>query len=94
MSEAKVIFTLDGEDLTIKCFTTDKMRDICQKYTTKINKNLDSLSFLYGGIQVNFDLYFKCQANSLDGVNNQIKVLVQQNENKKMLIFIKIYLKM
>ena len=45
MSEANVIFSLDGIDLTIKCTIEDKMKDISQKYSTKINKNIDSLLF-------------------------------------------------
>ena len=45
MSEAKVIFTLDCIELTIQCSSNDKMRDICQKFTTKVNKELNSLIF-------------------------------------------------
>ena len=81
MSEAKVIFSLDGDDLTIECSTDDKMRDICQKFASKIDKNIDSLIFLYGGVQVNFGLSFKEQANSLD--NNQMKVLVHKNKDEE-----------
>jgi len=82
MSEAKVIFTLDSADLTIQCSSDDKMKDICQKYVSKLDKNIGSFSFLYGGIQVNFDLSFKDHANSLDRANNQMNVLVYQNENE------------
>ena len=59
MSEANIVFTLDGVNLTIHCTTEDKMKDICQNYSTKINKNMDSLLFLYEGNKVNFDLSFK-----------------------------------
>jgi len=31
MSEANVIFSLDGVNLTIQFSTEDKLRDICQK---------------------------------------------------------------
>ena len=37
MSEANVIFTLDGIDITIQCSQEDKMSDICQKYGAKLN---------------------------------------------------------
>ena len=47
MSEANVTFSLDGVNLTIKCTTEDKMKNICEKYSTKITKNIDSLLFLY-----------------------------------------------
>ena len=82
MSEAKVIFTFEGEDLTIQCSNMDTMRDICQKYSTKVDKNIDSLIFLYGESQINFELTFKEQATSLDKANNHMKIIVCQEENE------------
>ncbi len=81
MDEANVIFTLDGMDLIIQCTFEEKMRDICQKYASKIEENLNSLAFLYGGNQINFELLFKNQANSLDKANKKMKVLVYKNED-------------
>ena len=40
MSEANVIFTLKGANSTIKCSTEDKLREICQKYSTKIKEKI------------------------------------------------------
>ena len=82
MSEANVVFTLDGENLIIQCTTEDKMEDICKSYSTKINKNMDSLLFLYEGNKVNFELSFKEQANSIDNDNNKMSILVYKNENE------------
>ena len=39
MSMAKVIFTYEGIDETIDCSKEDKMKDICQKYSSKIEVN-------------------------------------------------------
>ena len=50
------------------------MEYICKKYSEKINKNIDSLLFLYEGKQINFELTFKGQANSIDRSNNEMKV--------------------
>ena len=82
MSQAKAnaIFTLDGIDLTIQCPPEDKMRDICLKYVAKIGANLNSLWFLYGGNQLNFNLRFKEQASLIDKENNKMRVLVYTNE--------------
>ena len=77
MSEANVVFTLDGVNLAIRCTTEDKMEDICKKYSTKINKNMNSLLFSYGGNKINFDLSFKEYA----GNNHEIKILVNKNES-------------
>ena len=76
MSKANVIFTLEGNALPVQCTTEDKIKDICQRYSTKVEANLKSLLFLYGGSQLNFELKFKEQANSCDKVTNEMKVLV------------------
>ena len=81
MSKTNVVFTLDGVNLTIKFTIEDKMKDICKNYSTKINKNLDSLLFLYKGNKVNFDLSFKEQTNDVDRNNNEIKILLNKNDN-------------
>ena len=81
MSKAKVIFTLDNIDLIIACNQEDKMKNICQKFISKIGHDLDSLLFLYGGSQINFELKFKEQANLIDRINKEMRVLVYKNEN-------------
>ena len=76
MSNANVIFTLDGTNMTIQCSTEDKMRDICIKYSSKVKIHINLYVFLYGGNQLNMDLKFKEQANQIDKANNLMKVLV------------------
>ena len=76
MSEVTVLFTLEGVDLTMQ------MRDTYQKYATKIDKNMDSLVFLYEGNKVNYDLTFKEQAGLSDGNKNEIKIMVMKIEDK------------
>ena len=66
MSNAKVIFTLEGTSETIECFPEEKMRDICQKYADTIRTNFNLLVFLYNGNQLKFNLSFREQANSTD----------------------------
>ena len=78
MLGANVIFTLDGVPLSIQCNENDIMKDICQKYANKINRNINSLVFLYGGNQLNFNLKFKDII--IDKENKEIKVLVYSNE--------------
>ena len=82
MSEESVIFTLDGVNLTIHCTKEEKMKDICKRYSTKINKNMNSLIFLYEGNEVNFDLNFREQANFTDRNNHQMKILVNECDAK------------
>ena len=58
------------------------MKDICQKYVNKINKDINSLKFLYEEKQLNFNLSFNEQANIVEKERNEIKVLVYKNEIK------------
>lgn len=81
MSKANVIFTFDGSEIKIQCLKEDKMEDICQKYSTKILLNINSLIFLYGGNIVNFKLSFIEQANSIDKENSEMKIVVYKKEN-------------
>ena len=57
------------------------MKDICKNYSTKINKNMDTLLFSYGETEVNFGLRFKEQANIKDTNNHEMKILVSKKEN-------------
>ena len=82
MSEANVLFSLDGVNIAIQCTTEDKMKDICKSYSDKINKNMKSLLFLYEGNTVNFGLSFKEQANFIDKNNKQMKILVSEYDEK------------
>ena len=79
MSKAKAIFTFDDADLIIQCTTKDNMRDICQNFSTKSNKDMNSFSFLYEGNPVNFELSFNSQANKIDRDKQEMKILVYNN---------------
>ena len=76
MKEAKVIFIYEKSVVIIQCSKDEKMKDICQKYVNKINKDINSLEFLYGVNQLNFNLNFNEQANRIDKEQNIMKVLV------------------
>ena len=76
MSNAIVTFTFEGINIKIQCSTDDLMKDICQKYANKIGRNINSLVFLYGGSNLNFQLSFKEQANIIDKERNEMNVLV------------------
>ena len=64
MSQAKIIFSLEGKEIIIECSNEEKMRDIRERYATKIETNLESLLFLYGENPVNFELIFEEQSIS------------------------------
>ena len=84
MSKANVTFSLDEIDDLIQCLTEDKMKNICQKYANKIEKNINSLIFLYGGNLINFQKSFNEQATLVDKQRNEMKILVYKNEDDEL----------
>ena len=73
MSKANAIFFFNWINTIIQCTKNDKMKIICQKFVNKIESNLNSLLFLYGGNQINMELKFKEQANIIDINNKEMK---------------------
>ena len=78
---SKVTFVFGGVEVIIQCTKEEKMKDICQRYANKIERNVNSLIFLYGGSHINFELSFEDQANIMDKERNEMSVLVYKNEN-------------
>ncbi len=66
----KVIFLFDGKEDTLEGSEDELMKDICQRYVNKIDKDMNSLTFIYEAKQINFNLSFSDQINTLDKENN------------------------
>ena len=81
---AEVIFIYKGKQTTIQCLKEEKIKNICNKYTSKIEKDINSLYFLYGGNQINFELTFKEQANNLDKERKVMNVFVYDQDNNEL----------
>ena len=79
---AKVVFSFNGNEIIIQCTKEDKMKDICNKFATKIDININSLLFLYNGNKINYEQTFKQHANSIDNNNSQMNLLVYQIKNE------------
>ena len=82
-SEAKVIFEYECRKLTIQCTKNEQINSIFQKFSNKINKNINFLTFLYGGknLNLNYNLTFNELANIIDKERNVMNVLVYDNYN-------------
>ena len=74
---AEIIFIYEGNQINIQCDKNEKMDEICNKLSNKINMNLNSLIFLYGGSQLNLDK----KLNEITKENN-INILVFKRENE------------
>ena len=81
MSTVKIDY--EGKATIIQCLKTDKMFDICKKFSTKSNLELNNLYFLYGGSKINLNMTFQETANSIDNGRNQMNILALDiNENE------------
>ena len=74
---AEIIFHYEGKTIIIQCNKDQRISDICNNLSNKINTNIDSLVFLYGGSQLNLNKIY----NELTK-ENKINILVYKNENE------------
>ena len=74
---AEIVFQYEGKNIIIQCNKNQKMLDICNNLSNKINTNLDSLVFLYGGSQLKFDKKYEEITKE-----NKIIILVYKIENE------------
>ena len=81
---ATAIFNYNGNKVTIQCLDGDKMGVICNKYLSKIGINKKSLIFIYGGNQINFNLKFNEQANTIDKERKEMNILVYENNENEL----------
>ena len=79
---ASVIFIFEGVELSVQCLIEDKMELICKNYASKINMDINSLYFLYGGNQIDFKLKYKEQVNAIDKQRNVMNILVYKKEDE------------
>ena len=77
----KVVYTLEGIEVLIECSKDEKIKDICQNYANTIEKDINTLIFIYSGMLLNSDLTFEEQANMFDKERNQMNVLVFKYDN-------------
>ena len=74
---AEIDFIFEGTTITIQCNKNQRMKDICDKLSTKIDNDINSLIFLYGGKLLNLDKMY----NEITKVN-KIAILVYKLENE------------
>ena len=79
---SQVVFSYNGQNIIIQCNSYDLIYEIFQKFSTKANKDLNSLYFLYNGRMIsNQFLTLDKIMNSDDKIRNKMNILVQDNQN-------------
>ena len=75
-TESVAIFTLEGSNYKIQCKREEKMKDICDRFISKLGLNKNNIVLIYNGDKINNDLTFIEQANENDKINNEMNILV------------------
>ena len=83
---SKVIFIFKGSETTIQCLQEDKMKDICLKFTSKINVNINKIYCIYNGNIINMELKYNEIVNRIDKERNIMNILVYEKESNNGII--------
>ena len=72
---AEMIFSYNGINTLIQCKIEEKLKDICERFCTKIHININELIFIYDGGLLNLDLDFNHAANENNKQNLKMNIL-------------------
>lgn len=75
MSGAEVIYQFEQQTIIIQCNENEKMKEISEKFSNKIESNLNNLLFLYDGNQLDLDLTFEEQSNKEDKLRKKMNII-------------------
>ena len=78
---AEAIFEYKGNRSIIQCSKEDVIKNICLKFISKIDVNINHVYFLYNGDLINMKLKFCEVANKIDNDRNIMNILVFEKEN-------------
>ena len=79
---AEIEFYYDSNNIKIQCNKNEKLKDIFQKFKTKIGNSQNSFVYIYNGDLIkNEELSFDQLANSEDKKRNKMNILVSISAN-------------
>lgn len=75
---ATVEFNYNGSITLILCPENESMEEICKKFATKIQANINNLIFLYSGIKINLKSTLYQIMNNIDKERKIVSIVVNQ----------------
>ena len=79
---SEVEFLYNGNNIKIQCNSNDKLRNIFDKFITKVGTTNNLLVYLYNGDTIsNYGLTFYELANSEDKIRNKMNIIVTETLN-------------
>jgi len=79
----EVTFLYNGENIIIQCNLNDKMKDILKRFEIKLEKDINSLYFLYEGKKLEEELTLEENINKDDMKLNKINIIVNDIDKKE-----------
>ena len=79
----EIIFNYKGLDTLIQCQNEEKVNDAINRFIQKIDTDINSIYFIYGGSVVNKELTIDELIKSSDKNENKINLLVFNKEEEK-----------
>ena len=76
----EVEFIYEDKKIIIQCNENDKIKDICKRFASKLNLEMNSLFFICGGEKINLELSFINLANTMNKESNKISIIVFENK--------------
>ena len=76
----KIEFIFNSQLYIIQCEKEELMKNICQKFASKLGTDLNSIYFIYNGNILDLELDFERHANKEDKEINSMRILVYFNE--------------
>ena len=81
---SEIIFSYQGNQTSIQCETNEKMKDICLKFTNKLELDINKIYFLFNGDKINVNEEAKLMDIIKGKEINEIVILVNDiNEEIK-----------
>ena len=77
----EVVFSYKGQEIHIQCDSNEKLKDIINRFATKIQIDISKIYFLYGGKNINKELEFNQITNKEDKQRMKINILVNEINN-------------
>ena len=81
MTDQKVIFIYNGQQVIICCKKEDKMESICKKFGIKTDIDINDILFLYSGNQIDLKLTYEETINKDDLNRGEMTILIYENNN-------------
>ena len=75
-------FIFNGVETIIQCLKNDRMKDICYKYASKVQIDINNLYFIYGSNILDLELTYDEIINEIDKERKSMKILVNESNNK------------